>query len=114
VVPIVVSSTAWNWLVATPDSLIPCHLPRLGLGTPLFLADPTLASITVMVFKVWISFPFMMMMISAGLASVDTTVYEAASMDGATKWQQFTPDHPAADRPLHLHLVDPHDDLLRQ
>jgi multiple sugar transport system permease protein len=90
VVPIVVSSTAWNWLVATPDSLIPSLFRNLGMGTPLFLADPNLAAITVMVFKVWVSFPFMMMMISAALASVDTTVYEAASMDGATRWQQFS------------------------
>ncbi|GAB3567144.1 sugar ABC transporter permease [Arthrobacter alkaliphilus] len=90
VVPIVVSSTAWNWLVATPDSLIPALFRNLGLGTPLFLADPNLAAVLVMVFKVWVSFPFMMMMTSAALASVDTTVYEAASMDGATKWQQFT------------------------
>ncbi|QHK21488.1 ABC transporter permease subunit [Pseudarthrobacter psychrotolerans] len=90
VVPIVVSSTAWNWLVATPGSLVPSLFRNLGLGTPLFLADPTLAAVTVMVFKVWISFPFMMMMISAALASVDSTVYEAASMDGATPWQQFS------------------------
>ncbi|MFF1828383.1 carbohydrate ABC transporter permease [Paenarthrobacter sp. NPDC058040] len=90
VVPIVVSSTAWNWLVATPDSLIPSIFRGLGLGTPLFLADPTLAAVTVMIFKVWVSFPFMMMMISAALASVDTTVYEAASMDGASRFQQFT------------------------
>ncbi len=90
VVPIVVSSTAWNWLVATPDSLIPSIFRNLGLGTPLFLADPHLAAVMVMIFKVWVSFPFMMMMISAALASVDTTVYEAASMDGASKWQQFT------------------------
>ena len=90
VVPIVVSSTAWNWLVATPDSLIPSLFRNLGLGTPLFLADPTLAATTVMIFKVWVSFPFMMMMISAALASVDNTVYEAASMDGATRWQQFS------------------------
>lgn len=90
VVPIVVSSTAWNWLVATPDSLIPSVFRGLGLGTPLFLADPNLAAVMVMAFKVWVSFPFMMMMISAALASVDTTVYEAASMDGASKWQQFS------------------------
>ncbi|WAH99362.1 carbohydrate ABC transporter permease [Arthrobacter sp. MMS18-M83] len=90
VVPIVVSSTAWNWLVATPDSLIPSLFRGLGLGTPLFLADPNLAAVMVMAFKVWVSFPFMMMMISAALASVDTTVYEAASMDGASKWQQFS------------------------
>ncbi|WP_426007290.1 carbohydrate ABC transporter permease [Paenarthrobacter sp. NyZ202] len=90
VVPIVVSSTAWNWLVATPDSLVPSMFRNLGLGTPLFLADPALAGFTVMIFKVWCSFPFMMMMTSAALASVDGTVYEAASMDGASRFQQFT------------------------
>ena len=90
VVPIVVSSTAWNWLVATPDSPVPQLARSLGLGDLLFLADPTLAVITVCVFKVWISFPFMMLMTSAALASVDSTIYEAANMDGATKWQQLT------------------------
>jgi multiple sugar transport system permease protein len=90
VVPIVVSSTAWNWLVATPDSPVPALARSLGFGELLFLADPTLAAITVCVFKVWVSFPFMMLMTSAALASVDSTVYEAANMDGATKWQQLT------------------------
>ena len=89
VVPIVVSSTAWNWLVATPHSPIPMLFENLGLAPPLFLADPTWAKITVCVFKVWISFPFMMMMTTAALASVDKTVYEAARMDGASSWQQL-------------------------
>ncbi|MFF4357689.1 carbohydrate ABC transporter permease [Streptomyces sp. NPDC001604] len=90
VVPVVVSSTAWNWLVSTPSSPIPALCRALGLGTPLFLADPTLAVVTVCVFKVWVSFPFMMLMSSAALASVDGTVYEAASLDGASRRQQFT------------------------
>jgi multiple sugar transport system permease protein len=89
VVPVVVSSTAWNWLVATPQSLLPSLAQALGLGTPLFLADPTLAKVTVCAFKVWISVPFMMMMISAALTGVDKAVYEAAGVDGATRWQQF-------------------------
>jgi len=89
VVPIVVSSTAINWLVATSSSPIPMLFENLGLAPPLFLADPTWAKILVCVFKVWISFPFMMMMTSAALASVDETVYEAARMDGATSRQQL-------------------------
>ena len=82
VVPIVVSSTAVNWLVATPDSLLPAAASRLGLGEIYFLADPTWAAITVCLFKVWVSFPFMMLMTSAALAAVDHTVYEAAGIDG--------------------------------
>jgi multiple sugar transport system permease protein len=56
----------------------------------LFLANPVLAQITVCVFKVWISFPFMMMMMSSALTAVDANVYEAAKVDGAGRWQSFT------------------------
>lgn len=89
VVPIVVSATAWNWLVATPQSPFPVIAQFFGLGNPLFLADPTLAQVLVCIYKVWISFPFMMMMMSSALASVDTNVYEASRVDGAGPWQTF-------------------------
>ncbi len=89
VVPVVVSATSWNWLVATPQSPIPRLAETLGFGNVLFLASPVLAKVTVCVFKVWISFPFMMMMMSSSLASVDVNVYEAAKVDGATGWQAF-------------------------
>jgi multiple sugar transport system permease protein len=89
VVPTVVSATAWNWLVATPQSPLPIVAKALGFGDVLFLADPHLAQIVVCIFKVWISFPFMMMMMSSALASVDTNVYEASKVDGAGTWQTF-------------------------
>jgi multiple sugar transport system permease protein len=90
VVPVVVSATSWNFLVATPQSPLPLLAESLGFPNVLFLASPTLAQATVCVFKVWISFPFMMMMMSSALASVDPNVYEAAKMDGASNWQSFT------------------------
>ncbi|KHL03557.1 carbohydrate ABC transporter permease [Sinomonas humi] len=90
IVPVVVSAFSWNWLVATPQSPFPMLAQALGLGNVLFLANPTLAKITVCVFKVWISFPFMMMMMSSALASVDNNVYEAARVDGAGSWQTFS------------------------
>lgn len=89
VVPIVVSSTAWNWLVATPQSPLPVLAKALGFGDVLFLADPLLAQVTVCLFKVWVSFPFMMMMMSSALASVDANVYEASRVDGASRWNTF-------------------------
>jgi multiple sugar transport system permease protein len=90
IVPVVVSATSWNWLVATPQSPLPVILQTLGIPDANFLGDPVLAQIVVCVFKVWISFPFMMMMMGSALASVDVNVYEAAKMDGATSWQTFT------------------------
>ncbi|AQZ54436.1 MULTISPECIES: carbohydrate ABC transporter permease [Martelella] len=89
VVPVVVSSMAWNWLVATPDSPLPVFARMLGFATPLFLANPTLAAITVCVFKVWCSFPFMMLMMSAALSAIDRSIYEASAIDGATGIQQL-------------------------
>ena len=89
VVPVVVSSTAWSWLVANPQSPIPMLFKNLGFGTVLVLADPTLAQITLCVFKVWISFPFMLLMMSSALTSVDNSVYEAAKVDGASSRQAF-------------------------
>lgn len=89
VVPIVVSSTSWNWLVATPQSPLPELARDLGFGNVLFLADPALAQVTVCVFKVWVSFPFMMMMMASALTSVDANIYEASRVDGASGWQTF-------------------------
>lgn len=89
VVPVVVTSTSWNWLLATPDSPIPKLAKALGFGDVLFLANPTMAVITVCIFKIWVSFPFMMMMTSAALASVDPVIYEAARVDGASAWKTF-------------------------
>jgi multiple sugar transport system permease protein len=90
IVPVVVSATSWNFLVATPQSPLPVLASALGMPNVLFLADPTLAQITVCTFKIWISFPFMMIMTSASLAAVDPNVYEAAQVDGASTWQTFT------------------------
>jgi multiple sugar transport system permease protein len=74
IVPVVVSATSWNWLVATPQSPIPIILETLGIPDANFLGDPLLAQVVVCVFKVWISFPFMLMMMSSALASVDTII----------------------------------------
>lgn len=90
VVPVVVSAASWNWMVSTPQSPLPILFDALGFGNVLFLADPVLAQVTVCVFKVWISFPFMMMMMSSALASVDVNVYEASKVDGASAWQTLT------------------------
>jgi len=89
VVPVVVTATSWKWLVATPSSPVPRITQDLGLGQLLFLASPGLAKVIVCVYKVWLSFPFMMLMASAALAGVEEELYEAARVDGASSWQQF-------------------------
>ncbi len=89
VVPVVVSTTSWNFLVATPSSPLPVIFRWFGVDNVQFLADPTWAMIIVIVFKIWGSFPFMMLMMNAALQAVDHSVEEAALIDGASSWQKL-------------------------
>lgn len=89
VVPVVVSATSWNWLLGTDSSPLPTLFRSLGLGEVRFLSDPFLAQVIVCLFIVWLNFPFMMLMMSAALTSVDESVYEASKIDGASPRQQF-------------------------
>ena len=53
------------------------------------LADPTLAPLAIIVAEVWKTAPFVALIVLAGLQTIPDELYEAASIDGATAWQQF-------------------------
>jgi multiple sugar transport system permease protein len=86
VVPVVVSMISWSWLIGNQQGLADQLTHALGLGYVGFLASPTLAIISVCVVKIWESFPFMFLVIGAGLEAIDPTLYEAARVDGANWW----------------------------
>ena len=71
VVPVVVSMTSWGWLIGTPQGLGDQLTHALGLGDVGFLATPTTAVVSVCLVKIWESFPFMFLVLSAGLATID-------------------------------------------
>lgn len=62
----------------------------LGLDVP-WLMDPTglLPKISCIIVNLWLSFPYMMIISLGALQSIDTTMYEAADVDGASRSQQF-------------------------
>jgi len=55
-----------------------------------FVGDINFALNTIMVMNVWSTVPFFMTIYLAGLQDVDTSLYEAASLDGANAWKKFT------------------------
>jgi multiple sugar transport system permease protein len=61
----------------------------VGLGPVPFLDNPDTALWSVMAMGVWIGAPYNMVIILAGLAGVDRTLYEAAAMDGVSLWQRL-------------------------
>lgn len=86
VIPPVVAATNWLWLLNDQLGFINRTLQSIGLISKpiLFLADPFLAKITVIMTGAWKSFPFMMITLLAGLQSIPHELYESAYMDGAS------------------------------
>lgn len=60
-----------------------------GLDGPNWLNDPTLALSLSMLMHIWKSLPFWTLILVAARLAIPTEQYEAASVDGATRWQKF-------------------------
>lgn len=59
-------------------------------ATPVqWLTSPFEAFVAVIIANVWLGFPFMMVIALGGLQSIPEELYEAAEVDGASKWSQF-------------------------
>ncbi len=57
-----------------------------GLDGPSWLADPTLAMVTVIFTQVWTDLPLTILVLLGGLLTVDKSYLDAALVDGATGW----------------------------
>ncbi|HET9820495.1 MAG TPA: sugar ABC transporter permease [Burkholderiaceae bacterium] len=60
-----------------------------GLDGPNWLNDPTLALTFSMLMHIWKSLPFWTLILVAGRLAIPAEQYEAASVDGASRWQKF-------------------------
>jgi len=65
-------------------------LSSLGISKVAFFTNPFMAKIMVLVVCVWLGAPYFMALMSGVLTNIDNSLYEAAEIDGATKWQQFS------------------------
>lgn len=89
IIPSVVSIVSWRMMIADQNGLVNVFLSWFGLGPIYFLSSEGWAMFSVIIIKIWRSFPFMMLSLLAGLQSIDRTLYEAAELDGAGPWQTF-------------------------
>ncbi|MFL5093297.1 MAG: carbohydrate ABC transporter permease, partial [Xanthobacteraceae bacterium] len=91
VVPTVLSALAFWWIFDSQFSIISWTLTRLGLihGYIDFLGDPTWARACVIFANIWRGVPFIAITLLAGLQTVSPSLYEAATIDGANRWQMF-------------------------
>ncbi len=59
------------------------------IGPVSWKQDPFWAFVSVLISNIWLGIPFMAVIILGGLQSISHEYYEAAEMDGASKWQMF-------------------------
>jgi len=91
IVPTVLSAIAFWWLFDPQFSIISWSLKKMHLITSNvdFLGDVWNARWSVIFANVWRGVPFVAITLLAGLQTVSPSLYEAATIDGASSWQRF-------------------------
>ncbi|MFL5675733.1 MAG: carbohydrate ABC transporter permease [Chloroflexota bacterium] len=86
---IVAIAVVWRFLLNPDVGLVNLVLGAVGIKGPAWLADPVLAMPSIIAMAVWRNLGFAMVVFLAGMQSIPTQLYEAASIDGAGRWQAF-------------------------
>ena len=91
VIPDVVAGIIWKWMFDPTYGALNDLLLKTGIiDTSIeWLSNPKLAMASVILVNLWRGFPFVMLILLAGLQSIPVHLYEAAAIDGASKIKQF-------------------------
>jgi len=91
VVPTVLSAIAFWWIYDSQFSIISWVLVKFGVISHYidFLGDPWNARWSLIAANIWRGIPFVAITLLAGLQTIPPSLYEAATLDGATAWQNF-------------------------
>ncbi len=81
----VVTAIMWRTIFESPQGFVNSILG----GDTVWLGQEPQALIVIIIADVWKTAPFMALLILAGLQTIPGEIYEAARVDGATKWQRF-------------------------
>ncbi|MES4889944.1 sugar ABC transporter permease [Streptomyces sp. NPDC096012] len=82
--------TVFSWRIMLADAgVLNQVLGALHLPQPQWLEDTFWQRFAAIMVNTWCGVPFMMLSLLGGLQSIDSSLYEAAEMDGASAWQRF-------------------------
>jgi multiple sugar transport system permease protein len=88
IVPFVATSLLFVWIFNTQGGLLTRVVEFFGVTSPKWLADPNWAKTSLIIMGLWGAGGGMILWL-AGLKAIPQSLYEAASVDGASRWQQF-------------------------
>ena len=89
VTTLVAVAVIWRYLFHTSYGLVNWALGHLSIAPVDWLGDPHWAMPTIILLAVWKNFGYNMVIFLAGLQAIPQDLYEAARIDGATRWRQF-------------------------
>lgn len=89
VISMVVVGILWQWMFSPSYGLINFALGALGLPQQSWLTRTDAAILVIIVAGIWRGLGNNLLIFLAGLQAIPASLYEAASVDGATGWQQF-------------------------
>jgi multiple sugar transport system permease protein len=89
VTTVVAVALIWRYMFNTRYGLINYGLVHLGLPPIDWLGDPHWSMPAIIFFAVWKNFGYNMIILLAGLQAIPQELYEAARIDGASRWAQF-------------------------
>jgi ABC-type sugar transport system permease subunit len=84
----VVAGVVWRWMLMPETGVITYLLGQAGIVAE-FLMHPVLALVSIVMVDAWRQVGYAAIFLLAGLQSIDPSLYEAASVDGASKWTAF-------------------------
>ncbi|WP_343083231.1 carbohydrate ABC transporter permease [Blautia producta] len=89
--PSIVIALSWKWILNGVSGFLPNFLVQLGICSelPQFLSDSSLVFLTLIFINVWFGAPMIMVNVLSALQTIPQDQYEAAQIDGASKFQQF-------------------------
>lgn len=79
----------WSWMLNPDYGLINWFLGLIGIQGPNWLGDPAWAMPSVIMLVVWKAVGYNIILFTAGLQNIPDYLYEAAELDGASKFQKF-------------------------
>ena len=89
VTTLVAVAVVWRYLLHTRYGLLNHALASLGVSPIDWLGDPLWAMPAIVLLSVWKNFGYNMIILLAALQAIPKDLYEAASLEGATAWQQL-------------------------
>ena len=87
--PMIVSSAVWKWMLDKDSGVVNQLLQAVGLPAVPWLTSTGVALIAVIIVNIWLGVPFNMTILYSGLQDIPDELYEAASLDGAVGWKAF-------------------------